>query len=121
MRFLILAKRHVDQPCEFIDFEAVGVGCEERDKLLLCLAEALGLVGNDGSLKLPCRLFTGLAAFFRPSWLLGTGKVRTSRAPEKEQKRCRRPADSEIPGINTRRQHRDHVDILLSLKGTLKG
>src|SRR6266403_4577475 len=116
MRFFIPAKRHIDQSCQFIDFEAVRVGCKERDELPLCLAVALGLVGSNGSLKPACRLFTGLAGFFRRSYLLGTVKARTSRAPEKEQKRCRRPADPEIPAINTR-QHRDHVDILLSLKG----
>src|SRR5260370_19694865 len=107
MRLLILAKRHIDQPCEFIDFEAVGVGCEERDKLPLCFAVALGLVGTDGGLKPARCFFRGLPGFFRVWWLLGTVKARASRAPEKEQKRCRRPVDPEIPAINTR-QHRDH-------------
>src|SRR6266576_1139186 len=64
MRLLILAKRHIDQSCQFIDFEAGGVGFEEGDKLPLCVAVALGLVGSDGGLKLACRLFTGLAGFF---------------------------------------------------------
>src|SRR6266576_2786778 len=107
MRFLILAKRHIDQPCQFIDFETVRVCCKERDELPLCFAVALGLVGSDGGLKLVCRLFNGLAGFFRLSWLFGTVKARTNRAREKEQKRCRRPADPEIPAIDTG-QHRDH-------------
>src|SRR6266403_712935 len=107
MRFFIPAKRHIDQSCQFIDFEAVRVGCKERDELPLCLAVALGLVGSNGGLKPAGGFFGGLAGFFRRSYLLGTVKARTSRAPEKEQKRCRRPADPEIPAINTR-QHRDH-------------
>src|ERR1700730_2184688 len=113
MRFLILAKRHIDQSCQFIDFEAVRVSSKERHELPLCLAVALGLVGSNGSLKPPGGFFVGLAGFFRLPWLLGTVKARTSGAPEKEQKRCRRPADPEIPAINTR-QHREMVTLVRS-------
>src|SRR5882724_10831168 len=113
MRFFIPAKRHIDQSCQFIDFEAVRVGCQERDELPLCLAVTLGLVGSNGSLKPAGGFFGGLAGFFRLPWLLGTVKAGTSGAPEKEQKRCRRPADPEIPAINTR-QHEIMVTLVRS-------